>query len=278
MRFGVHMPLKGGFENNLRRLSSFGCRTVQIFPGNPTGWKMAEADPKEIERRINLLGEHDITPLVIHSAYLINLASNSSDVYQKSRRLLKLTMEKAALYRSPYVILHTGNHGGQGKEAGLEQIMSTIAEELPDWPGEVKLLLENTAGSGTALGSHFEELARVVKVFPPEALGICLDTAHAWAAGYQVDKSDGVAETLQQFDRLIGLERLEVIHINDSKAARGSRVDRHEHIGRGYLGLDGFKALLAEPWPGSFPMILETPEIGSCWDQYNLELLYSLVG
>jgi deoxyribonuclease-4 len=271
------MPLKGGFEQNILRLKGFGCETVQIFPGNPTGWKMGAAEPKELAKRADFLEEQSIHPLVVHSAYLINLASASEDFYAKSKSLLKATMEKALLYRSPFVVLHTGNHGGLGVERGLERIGETIAAELPGWPAPVKLLLENTAGGGTALGSRFEELARIIKNFPPGALGVCLDTAHAWAAGYDLGGEKGVAETLEQFDRIIGLEHLQLLHLNDSRVRRGSRADRHEHIGRGAIGFDGFKALLTRPWPVGFPAILETPEIGSDWDRANLETLQSLV-
>lgn len=271
------MPLKGGFDQNILRLKGFGCETVQIFPGNPTGWKMGAADPKELAKRVAFLEEQSICPLVLHSAYLINLASASDDFFEKSRVLLKATMEKALLYRAPFVVMHTGNHGGLGVERGLEKIGETIAAEQPGWPVPVKLLLENTAGGGTALGSRFEELARIIKNFSPGTMGVCLDTAHAWAAGYDLGGVKGVAETLEQFDRIIGLQHLHLLHLNDSRVQRGSRVDRHEHIGRGAIGLDGFKALLNRPWPEDFPAILETPEIGSDWDRVNLETLQSLV-
>jgi len=276
VRLGIHMPLKGGFQQNIARLKECGAETVQIFPGNPTGWRLGAADRKETGKRVTYLAENGICPLVIHSAYLINLASSTADFYQKSKQTLQETMERAAEYRSPYVVLHAGNHGGQGVEQGIEQTVEAIAAGLPVWPETVRLLLENTAGSGTALGSRFEELARVLKAFPPGTLGVCFDTAHGWAAGYDCGSIGGVASILEQFDQTIGLEHLLAVHINDSKARLGSRVDRHEHIGRGAIKPEGFKALLKQNWPANFPFILETPEIGSDWDRRNLETLRSL--
>ena len=276
MRIGVHMPIGGGFGKNLRKFKKYGCQTVQIFAGNPTGWKMAAADPEEIQQRVDLLQQLDISPLIIHCAYLINLASRSSEIHKKSAHLLRLTMERAALYHSPYVVLHTGNHGGAGVQQGLEKIIDTISCELPNWPSGVQLLLENTSGSGTALGSRLEELAFITTNFPQNVVGVCLDTAHAWAAGYDISSSGGLEEMLELFDKLIGLPRLRVVHVNDSKVACGSKIDRHQHIGQGRIGRSGFTALMRFPWPADMPLILETPEIGSSWDQYNLNILLSL--
>jgi deoxyribonuclease IV len=277
LRLGIHMPLKGGFEQNISRLKEFGCETVQIFPGNPTGWRMGAANPGELAERAEFMTEQDIRPLVIHSAYLINLASTSPDFFEKSKLLLNATMERAQLYCAPFVVLHTGNHGGQGIEPGLEQIIAAIAAALPAWPESVKLLLENTAGGGTALGSRLEELARILNAFPRGTLGVCFDTAHGWAAGYDLSGSAGVAQLLEQFEQQIGLEYLEALHLNDSKAALGSRVDRHEHIGRGLIGAEGFQALLRHDWPAELPVILETPDIGSDWDRVNLEAVRLLL-
>ena len=277
MRLGIHMPLKGGFETNITRVKEIGCQTVQIFPGNPTGWKMGAADPREMEKRIAVVNEHAIHPLVVHSAYLINLATPAEDFYEKSRLLLGATMQRAALYRSPYVVLHTGNHGGLGIQQGLKRITETIAAEMVRWPASVKLLLENTAGSGTAIGSKLEELAEILKAFPDGKLGICFDTAHAWGAGYDLSSASSTEQLLEQFDKLIGLKHLCALHLNDSRAACGSRIDRHEHIGQGAIGLECFKVLLNNQWPENLPAILETPEIGSEWDRKNLEIIRSLI-
>jgi len=276
MRLGVHMPQKGGFKKNVERVAGLGCRAIQIFPGNPTGWKMGKLSEAEVEKRAALLEENDLKPLVVHTAYLINLASTSADFLAKSRELLHQTMERAGAYRSPYVVLHTGNHGGQGPEKGLEQIVSIIKEDLPGWPPEVKLLLENTAGSGTALGAKFEELAEILGSFPRHTLGVCIDTAHGWAAGYDLSGPGGVEKTLSDFDATVGLENLHVIHVNDTHVEPGSRVDRHAHIGEGRIGKEGFAAFLNYGWPEDMPVILETPENGTDWDRINLERLREL--
>jgi deoxyribonuclease IV len=277
MRFGVHMPLKGGFEANIKRVKEIGCRTIQIFPGNPTGWRMGKLDPQELESRSDLVDRADLQPLVVHCAYLINLATNNDQFLIKSKQLLNETMERAALYRAPYVVLHTGNHGGVGKEKGLAQIIESITEGLSGWPDSVQLLLENTAGSGTALGADYIELGEILQAFPAGKLGVCIDTAHSWAAGYDFGSADGVKKCLDELDKAVGLEHIKVIHVNDTKVKLGSRVDRHAHLGEGNIALEGFGELVNIGWPENFPFILETPENGTEWDKINLDKLTSLV-
>ena len=276
MRLGIHMPLKGGFVPNTARAKEIGCEAIQIFAGNPTGWTMGKIEAREMEKRLAALKEHDLRPLVVHSAYLINLASTNEDFYEKSRQLLAATMGRAALYRSPYVVLHTGNHGGRGVTQGITRIIETIDADRGKWPPGVMLLLENTAGSGTALGSRVEELAEILHAFPDGSLGICIDTAHAWGGGYDLGSAAATERFLEQVHKLIGLEHLHMLHLNDSKAALGSRVDRHDHIGRGAIGLECFRVLLNQKWPAEMPLILETPEIGTDWDRQNLETLRKL--
>ncbi len=277
VRFGVHMPLKGGFEKSISRAKEIGCRAIQIFPGNPAGWKMGKPDEAEIKSRAQLVNKEDLQPLVVHCAYLVNLATNNEDFLVKSKRLLNETMERAALYGAPYVVLHTGNHGGGGREKGLKQIIAGIGEGLPGWPDTVQLLLENTAGSGTALGADYADLGQVIKAFPAGKLGVCIDTAHSWAAGYDFGSAGGVKQSLEELDRAVGLEHLKVIHANDTRVALGSRVDRHAHLGGGSIALEGFAALVNYGWPEDFPLILETPDNGTEWDRINLDKLASLV-
>ncbi|MDW7739555.1 MAG: deoxyribonuclease IV [Bacillota bacterium] len=277
MRFGVHMPQKGGFEANVKRVADIGCRTIQIFPGNPTGWKMGKLEESEIAKRADMIDVMDLNPLVVHSAYLINLATNNAEFLEKSKKLLDETMERAGFYRAPYVVLHTGNHGGEGVEKGINQIIESIGEGLPKWPESVKLLLENTAGSGTAIGSRFDELAEILKAFPEGKLGICIDTAHSWAAGYELGTAAGVEATMKEIESTVGLKHLHVIHVNDTKVKLGARVDRHAHIGEGNICLEGFGAVINYGWSEDFPIILETPENGTDRDRANLEKLESLV-
>ncbi len=278
MRIGIHMPQKGGFDKNALRVKELGCRSVQIFPGNPTGWKMGKLDPEECARRADLLAGLDIAPLVVHTAYLVNLASNNPDFLSKSRKLLHETMERAASYRAPYVVLHAGNHGGKGKEQGLKQVVRVIEEDRHRWPPGVKLLLENTAGSGTAVGADFKELAAILDSFPPGFIGACLDTAHSWAAGYDLGSPSGVNLVLAELNAAVGLDNIKVVHVNDTKVKLGSRVDRHAHIGEGSIGKNGFTAFLQAGWPEETPFILETPENGTEKDKTNLEELLKLAG
>ena len=278
MRFGVHMPQSGGFKKNVERVAGLGCETIQIFPGNPTSWRMGKLEQGEADKRAALLKEKEIDPMVVHSAYLINLASQSEEFLFKSKKLLAETMERAVMLKSPYVILHTGNHGGQGREKGISQIIDSIKEGLASWPSSVKLLLENTAGSGTALGADFKDLGEILRSFPKHTLGVCIDTAHGWAAGYDFGSREGVEKTLASFDKEVGLEFLHVIHVNDTYVERGSRVDRHSHIGEGNIGREGFAAFLKYGWPENLPVILETPENGTDWDRVNLEALHELSG
>lgn len=274
MRFGIHMPQKGGFELNLKRCLGFGCNTMQIFSGNPRSWKPPKLDMQVIEQRKQLLEESGVFPLVIHTAYLVNIASLHDDFFERSVFLLRDTMRRASLYGSPYVVLHTGNHGGAGREKGLEKLVTTLKSEMPLWPRGVSLLLENTAGGGNVLGADFEEIGAIFSALSGALpLGLCFDTAHAWAAGYDLSGAEGVEKTLTALDRAVGLHRLKVMHVNDSAFDRGSRKDRHAHIGEGYIGIDGFTALLRFSWPSDLPLILETPQMGTEHDQKNMEVL-----
>lgn len=278
LRFGVHMPLKGGFAVNLKRIAGIGCQTIQMFPGNPTGWRMGKLEQAEIDDRVKMLDQYNIKPLVIHCAYLINLATSNQEFLSKSKRLLNETMERADLHQAPYVVLHTGNHGGQGVKEGIAQVIDAISEAFPKWPKSVKLLLENTAGSGTAIGSNFKELAAILDTLPRDKFGVCIDTAHAWAAGYDISNPKKVDAVLAELDQFVGLDSVKAIHVNDTMVECGARVDRHAHIGEGKITSVGFEALLNRNWPEDLPVILETPENGTEWDRINLDILRVLTG
>lgn len=279
MRFGIHMPQKGGFARNVQRAAEIGCRSLQIFVGNPTGWNLPQLDSGEAERRRRLLHEHGIYPLVVHSAYLINLAAKKEEFYHKSRRLLQRTMENAQLLGSPYVVLHVGSHGGRGYREGMELFISTLEAEMPNWPSGVELLLENTAGGGTSLGGTFISVGNILKTLGSDApLGVCLDTAHAWAAGYDLSTPEGIERAMDELCEHVGMERVKVIHANDTATPRGSHRDRHSHLGEGSIGEEGFTAFFQYPWPEDIPVILETPEMGSCWDAINMDRLRFYAG
>ena len=276
MRIGVHMSIKSNFAKSLKRIKEIGGETIQIFPGNPTSWKPPSTPPEEIAKRVALMEELDIYPMVVHTAYLINLATAKDDFYLKSKKLLHETLEHAALYKAPYVVLHTGSHGGAGAHEGVKKIVAAIEEELKIWPEGVKLLLENTAGGGSYLGGKIKDVGKVLKYFSGAPLGLCLDTAHAWAAGYNISGEAGVLNLLEEIEKEVGLGKLHVIHANDTKVDISSRHDRHYHIGEGLIGMDGFRALLQKEWPSDLPVILETPENGTEKDEDNLKALQKL--
>ncbi len=267
------MPLKNGFAWQLNRVKEYGAQSIQLFAGNPRSWASPAVRPAEIEERRALMAGHSIRPLVFHTAYMVNLAASKKDFYQKSVRLVKDCLQYAALHQAPYVVLHTGNHGGEGVEAGLNRIIKAVSEELYPWPAGTLLLFENTAGGGNHLGGKFRELGYLLDALREYPVGVCFDTAHAWAAGYDLSGGEEVRDVLAEFDREAGLAKVKVVHANDISASLGSGLDRHQHIGKGRIGLNGFGAFLSADWEENMPVILETPDIGSPQDKENLDAI-----
>ncbi len=279
MRFGLHMPLKGGFSHNLIRVAELGCGCLQIFAGNPKAWRLAAANHEELEERCRLMAERRIYPLVIHAAYLINMSSANEIFLRRSCELMQETMERAVLYGAPYVVMHVGSHGGRGFDAGMSLFISVLKQELNKWPPQVTLLLENTAGGGSSLGGKFVSLGHIIKELGPDApAGICLDTAHAWAAGYDLSSADGMKTSMDELFTAVGFDQVMAIHANNITSPCGAHRDRHAHLREGLIPPEAFASLLAYPWPEDLPVILETPEIGSHWDEINLSDLHSYAG
>ncbi len=276
MRLGVHMPQKGGFQKNVKKAAESGMECLQVFPGNPTSWKLPRLDEEELGKRSSYLKEMEIYPLVIHSVYLVNLASPKPDVFEKSRDMIKQTMQRAYLYGAPYVVVHTGSHSSSGREKGISRVAEALEEQINEWPDGVTLLLENTCGGGSLLGGGFRDIGEILNRFPGAPLGMCLDTAHAWGAGYDLSDQPGVEQTLDELYRHLDPSLLKVIHVNDTPVELGSGKDRHQHIGEGNIGEKGFASLLQQKWPVEFPFILETPETGTEKDKENLEVLKKL--
>jgi deoxyribonuclease-4 len=218
-------------------------------------------------------------PVVGHASYLLNLCSPRDDLWRKSIDTLGIELERCEALGVPWLVLHPGAHVGTGEEAGLVRMARALGEVHAATPGfQTRLLLETTAGQGTKLGYRFEHLAWLLEQTPEgERLGICLDTCHVFAAGYELRTPEGYAATMGAFDRVVGLERLEALHLNDSKGELGSRKDRHEHIGKGYIGLEGFHHVLNDPRLAGLPGILETPKSDDLHeDRENLAVLRSL--
>ncbi len=257
MRFGAHISIAGKISQAAERAKRIGCNTAQIFSRNPRGWQLKELLPDEVKRLKDDLERFDIYPLIVHMPYLPNLASFKIGLYLKSVNALEEDLRRAEVLGAPYLVTHIGSFGEANREEGLERVSGGINTAFNRVKNDVMLLLENTAGGGKELGSRFEEIAGIIKnIKEKERIGVCLDTCHGFASGYDFRTKKAVSETLELFDNLIGLERLKVIHANDSKSPLGSHIDRHWHIGEGYIGEEGFRVLLHHP-------AIRTPPISS---------------
>jgi deoxyribonuclease-4 len=257
---GVHISIAGGVDKAVDRAVQKGCDVFQIFSRNPRGWASKELSPEEAGRFVEKMENSGLSLAVDHMPYLPNLASPKDDVYAKSLQTLSEELQRCHALRIPYLVTHLGSHLGAGWEAGLERIGGAIEDAFSQTEkSEVVLLLENTAGGENSMGSSFEDIGAIIERLEGRRLGVCLDTCHLFAAGYELRTAAGVQETLETFDREVGLELLKLIHLNDSTAGRGSRLDRHAHIGLGEIGEAGMRAILADKHLKGLPMILETP-------------------
>lgn len=278
-KLGAHMSIAGGVDRAIQRGQSVGCEAIQIFTKSSNQWRAAPLTDDVLQRFHANQQETGIGPVVGHTAYLINLASPNPELWQKSVDAFVEEMERAQRMGLPYLITHPGAHTGAGEEVGIRRVAQAI-DEIHGRAKDVQtmILLETTAGSGSALGGSFEQLAQMIALTgAPERVGVCLDTNHAFAAGYDLRTPDTYAATFEAFDRIVGLHRLRVFHLNDSKRDLGSRVDRHEHIGKGFMGLQPFRMLMNDPRFADRPMILETPKGPDLLeDAENLRVLRSL--
>ena len=276
---GAHMSIAGGIYKAFERGRQVRCKTLQIFLKSSNQWK---AKPLTEEDRMlfqKAQSRSRIFPVVAHDSYLINLASPDRALNRKSLDAFIEEMRRANYLGVPYLNLHPGAHMGAGVGDGLDRVAAALKEALNEVDPPVTLLLENTAGQGSSLGSRFEELAAIMeKIDRPGRVGVCLDTCHAFAAGYEIRTEEGYSRTMREFDRLIGLKKLLAFHVNDSRKDLGSRVDRHFHIGKGCIGLSAFRFLVNDRRFEKIPKILETPKgTGNREDKRNLATLRSLV-
>jgi deoxyribonuclease-4 len=261
MRLGRHMPLNAKPLKAVEIAQQLGCNAIQIFASNPTGWRPAADNPASCAAFAQAAQRCGLDPIVIHAPYLINLASPDEVIWEKSIALLRWTMQRGALLGATYVVFHTGSHRGSGVEAGIARIAQAIARILPETSPGVMLLLENDVGAGNALGHSFEQIEAVLNLLPEysQRLGVCLDTAHLWGAGFDISSAKSVERVLEQFDETIGLARLKVIHLNDTGVALGSHRDLHARLGEGIIGEEGLRALLCDPRLAHVVVLLETP-------------------
>lgn len=282
MKIGCHVSIAGGLDNSVVWARELGCNTMQIFSKNASTWREKILKKDEVESFRKNLKNSNITPVFIHSSYLINLASPSDELYFKSINAFLEEMKRAdILLPDPYIIIHPGAHTGAGEEYGIQRIiraLNIILEKSADLNLKTMILLEDTAGTGTHLGYAFYQLKRMVEgAKDKKKIGICFDTCHAFTAGHDLSHQEGIEQTLEEIDKYLGLERLKVIHLNDSKFPLGSRKDRHMHIGKGYIGLEGFKVLVNHKYLKDLPFILETPKNDEKDDLKNINLVKSLV-
>ena len=284
-RLGAHMSTSGGFHRAVERASQVEATALQIFVKSARQWMPKPLDAEESATFRQAISDAGLQPwLMAHASYLINFAAADDGLWRKSIRALGVEMERCDALGVPLLVFHPGSHVGTGEEAGLARIVEGLDRLLdPDddkapLRRDVTVLLENTAGQGTNLGYRFEQLGWILsRVRYPERLGVCFDTCHALAAGYELRTPQGYAETFDAFDQQIGLAQLRAFHLNDSKHPLGSRKDRHEHIGEGEVGLDGFRLLMQDARFRSVPMVLETPKgDGLDEDRRNLATLRRL--
>ena len=259
---GAHTSIGGGIHRAIERSCSVDCTAMQIFVKNNMQWFARPLAPEEIVAFLRHAQRCQLDSVFAHANYLINLAATNPQFHANSLRALAEELVRADQLELPFLVLHPGAHLGAGEEAGLNKIVDSIDAVHALLPKtKTRIALETTAGQGSCLGDKFEHLAYIItNVRDPERLCVCLDTAHVFAAGYELATEAATKKMFAQFDRIIGLQHLAAIHLNDSKTARGSRVDRHEHIGKGKIGLNAFRFIMRDRRFGKIPKVLETPK------------------
>jgi len=260
VKVGVHVSIAGGIELSVPRAVDAGCDTYQIFSRSPRGWRFSDLDISTVREFRGNLSATRIGPVVDHMPYLPNLAAADSENYGKSVATLTAELIRCDQLGIPYLVTHLGHHGGEGKEAGYRQVIGAVNRALAAAPGSVMLLLETTAGEKNSVGGAFEDLQAILDgIDDRKRMGVCYDTCHTFAAGYDLRTPEKLGETLDHFNDAIGLSLLRVVHLNDSRGELGGHWDRHEHIGMGFIGEQGFRTFLHHPVFRDIPLICETP-------------------
>ncbi|GAB4293873.1 MAG: deoxyribonuclease IV [Myxococcota bacterium] len=277
--FGCHVSIAGGVQNAPQRARALNCNVMQIFTANQRQWRSKPISDSDAEQYKQNLKKFGIVAVMSHDSYLINLCASDPENLNKSVAAFHDEIERCKKLGIELLNFHPGSHLGAGEEAGIKQVANSLKSLLPDVKGtNLKFILENTAGQGSNLGYKFEHLAEIIElVGAPEYFGVCFDTCHGFAAGYEISNEKGWNVVWEEFDRVIGLKFLKAIHVNDSKGALGKKLDRHEHIGKGTIGEEGFRLLVNDPRFKQTPMFLETPE-GDDWYIKNLAVMRKLVG
>jgi deoxyribonuclease-4 len=284
-RIGIHLGTTGGASNAIERAREIGANTLQIFSASPRMWRAPKVDPKQCARMKELRAKLDVTPLVIHTGYLINICSQSDEIRQKSIAAFRAEVERALALGAEYLVLHPGSWKGLTRDEGLKLAANSITKAIDGLAipegGQgtgFHILIENTAGAEFSLGGSFEQVAELVERLKPTApVAVCLDTCHSHVAGYDLVTAEGYEQTMKQAAATVGLAAVRVWHMNDAKAARGSKLDRHENIGQGTMGLEPFGRLLNDPRFAHSAFIAETPVDAPGDEERNVKVLKSLV-
>ena len=278
MRFGFHISIAEGFSNVVERAKVRSCETIQLFSRNPRGWEYSPLGEKDVEGFRLSIKSSGLFPIFLHLPYLPNIASPQSKFYKRSIHSITTDLQRAEQLGAQYLIIHIGHRLESSDDEAIKAVSQGINQAFEKVKNPVILLMENTAGQGTEIGYDFEQIHRIIEgVYDHQRTGVCLDTAHSFEAGYDLSNKEGIERTLASFDKMIGLKRLHLLHLNDSKTPLGSRKDRHWHIGEGYIGLEGFRYLINHPSLRHLPGIMETPRKDTIEDLKNMEVIRSLV-
>lgn len=277
---GAHMSVAGGVDKAILRGHELKCTAIQIFLKYNTRWQGEPLSPREQDAFLKNQKQTGLACILAHNCYLINLASPDDSIYKKSFNAMLDEMERASALGIRNLVIHPGSHVGSGMTRGIRKIAASLNLLFEKTKGQkVGILLETTAGQGTGIGHRFEQIAEIIgEVKDKNRAGVCMDTAHIFAAGYDIRTKGAYQDTLREFDRIVGLKSIKAIHMNDSRKSLGSRIDRHEHIGKGFIGLDAFGFIMKEERFREVPKILETPkDSGDKYDKRNLRILRNLV-
>jgi len=280
-RIGVHLGTAGGASNAVERAREIGASTFQIFTSSPRMWRAPKVDPKQAARMRELRAKLDVGPLVVHTSYLVNVCSQSIETRQKSVDAFRGEIERALVFGAEYLVLHPGSWKGLTRNEGLKLAAESIERAIDGQPWQgtgFQILIENTAGAECSLGGSFDQVAELVERLKTHApVGVCLDTCHTHVSGYDIVTTDGYAETMNQIAATTTFDAVRVWHCNDAKAARGSKLDRHEHIGQGSIGIEPFRWLLNDPRFDHCAFVAETPVDEPGDEERNVRVLKSLV-
>ncbi len=258
MYFGAHVSSSGGLQNAPINAAAFGCEVFQFFSRSPQGGPAPKLTPEMVEAFKTSCTEHDMKEWVIHAPYYINFANAEERIRNNSIRIIREELERGSVLNAKYVMFHPGSAKDVGEEKGRQYVIDGIKEIYEKYTGTTELLIEISAGAGAVIGDRFEEVAELLDGVGRPDLNVCFDTAHAFASGYDLRTEETVHQTFAEFDKIIGLSRLKMSHCNDSKVELGARKDRHEHLGKGFIGLDGFKAIVNHPKLAHINLYLET--------------------